>query len=367
MTAGFFWLSYFTLLNYDVTLARRSALGSLLLFLLAVLFQTKPLPTALKWSPAAMDRFVLGLLGLAVAVLALSATYGFALVGLDQSGTMRGTLARPTILNYVIGATTSAVLPFAFAYLAWHRRYASAAVAILLLWAFYPVVLNKSVVFGGLWLIYVFVMFRRFEPKRAAIYALLIPMIPGIIAYGLVLSGWLSLNGAFGHAVSFVIGSVNVRMFGYPTFAMDLYSRFFTSHPMTHYCQIVIVRAIHGCPYPFQLGAAMAEAYHMGSFNGSLFATEGIAGPLWAPLAAPVCGLIVSLGNETRAAVLRARRGRGRTGRRGLRHGRPVRSASRTDRYCWCRSRSRPGPYRSRSDKAFAAARRRLSGSVNRR
>jgi hypothetical protein len=49
----------------------------------------------------------------------------------------------------------------------------------------------------------------------------------------------------------------------------------------------------------------MAEAYHMGNFNGSLFATEGIAsvGPLWAPLSALVCGLIVSLGNSASARL----------------------------------------------------------------
>ena len=43
----------------------------------------------------------------------------------------------------------------------------------------------------------------------------------------------------------------------------------------------------------------------MGNFNGSLFATEGIAsvGPLWAPLSALVCGLIVSLGNSASARL----------------------------------------------------------------
>ena len=49
----------------------------------------------------------------------------------------------------------------------------------------------------------------------------------------------------------------------------------------------------------------MAEAYDMGSMNGSLFATEGIAsvGPIWAPLSALACGLIVSLGNSASARL----------------------------------------------------------------
>jgi hypothetical protein len=43
----------------------------------------------------------------------------------------------------------------------------------------------------------------------------------------------------------------------------------------------------------------------MGNFNGSLFATEGLAsvGPLFAPLSALACGLIVSLGNSASARL----------------------------------------------------------------
>jgi hypothetical protein len=86
---------------------------------------------------------------------------------------------------------------------------------------------------------------------------------------------------------------------------MNNYSDFFAHHPLTHFCQIGIIRAHYGCPYPFQLGTAMAETYNMGSMNGSLFATEGIAsvGPYWAPLSALVCGLIVSLGNSASARL----------------------------------------------------------------
>jgi hypothetical protein len=300
MVVGFIWFSYFTVQQYDHALARWSAVASLLLFLIPVLFQTIPSPAALILSPPAMERLMLGLLGLAFAILILSARYGFALVGLVQSEELRSTFARPAILNYVIGWVVSAVLPFAFAYFAWHRRYGLVAIAILLGWSFYPIVLNKSVLFGGLWLIYLFVMFQLFEPKRATVYGLLIPMVPGIIAYHLIADGWLSADGAIGRALSFVIGMVNVRQFAFPSIAMDRYSDFFASHPVTHFCQIGVIRAIHGCPYPFQLGATMAENYHMGNLNGSLFATEGIAsvGPIWAPLSALVCGLIVSIGNS---------------------------------------------------------------------
>ncbi len=41
----------------------------------------------------------------------------------------------------------------------------------------------------------------------------------------------------------------------------------------------------------------------MGNLNGSLFATEGIAsvGPIFAPLSALACGLILSIGNSVSA------------------------------------------------------------------
>ena len=305
MMIGFFFYTYFTSSIYDFVLARWSALASLLLFLLPVLFQTRALPRALALSRPVMDKVVTGLLGLALVVLAVSAAYGFALVGLAESEALRGSFPRPAILNYVIGAIVSAVLPFIFAYFAWHRRYWLAGAAILMSWAYYPVALNKSVLFAGLWLPYLFVVFRCFEPRRAAIIALLLPMLPGIVAYNLIDHDWLSPDGAVGRAALFEIGSVNVRMYAFPTFAMNFYSEFFTNHPVTHFCQIGVIRAIYGCPYPFQLGVVMADAYHMGNLNGSLFATEGIAsvGPLWAPVSALVCGLIVSFGNSASARL----------------------------------------------------------------
>jgi hypothetical protein len=240
------------------------------------------------------------LLAISAGVLALSATYGFALVGLAHSEQLRSAFPRPTLLNYLLGWLVGAVLPFAFAYFAWHRRYALAAVAVLLICCSYPILLNKSVLFGGFWLLYLFVLFRLFEPKRAAVYSLVILMLPGIVAYHLIVFGFVSPEGTIGQVLRFVLGSVNVRLFGYPSLAMSQYSDFFAHHPLTHFCQIGFVRAMVGCPYPYQLGAALAEAYNMGSMNGSLFATEGIAsvGQWWAPLSALVCGLIVSLGNS---------------------------------------------------------------------
>jgi hypothetical protein len=59
------------------------------------------------------------------------------------------------------------------------------------------------------------------------------------------------------------------------------------------------------CPYQEQLSLVMEKAYKLGNYNASLFATEGIAsvGPVFAPIAAFACGLVVALGNRLSAGL----------------------------------------------------------------
>jgi hypothetical protein len=49
----------------------------------------------------------------------------------------------------------------------------------------------------------------------------------------------------------------------------------------------------------------MEGAYNLGNFNASLFATEGTAsvGPLFAPVAAFACGLVIGLANRLSAGL----------------------------------------------------------------
>src|SRR6202022_4583784 len=84
-----------------------------------------------------------------------------------------------------------------------------------------------------------------------------------------------------------------------PSSALDHYYSFFESHPLTGFCQISMLKPWMQCPYAQQLGLIFADEYHLGNFNASLFATEGVAslGLLWAPLGTFVCGLILSVGN----------------------------------------------------------------------
>jgi hypothetical protein len=297
MIAGFIWLNHFIAGGYDHARARWSAAASLLLLLLPLLFQVTPLRPRFSLSPRMMNRLLPGLLAFALIVLAWNALYGFAFVSTAEADRLRGTLSRPTVLSYIDSWLVGALLPFAFAWFATQRRYVPAALSIVLIAAFYPVLLNKTVAFAGVWLPFLFILFSLFEARRAAVLSLLLPLVAGLIVV------WLESVGLPKQIYMLVYGGVNYRMLAFPALALDRYFDFFSSHDLTHFCQIGVVRHFAGCPYQFQLGAEMEQHYHMGNLNGSLFATEGIAsvGPILAPLSALVCGLILSIGNSVSA------------------------------------------------------------------
>ena len=297
MIASYMWLSYFILGHYDHVQARLSVAASLLLLLVPLLFQVRPLRRRFILSPDTMNRALLGLLVFTVVVLAWNAHYGFALVSTAEADRLRGTLSRPTLLSYIDSWLVGALLPFGFAWFATRRRYLLAALSIVLIAAFYPVLLNKTVAFAGVWLPLLFILFSLFEARRAAVLSLLLPLAIGLVVVGIT---YLGLPAKL---YVLVYGGVNYRMLAFPAMALDRYIDFFSSHDLTHFCQIGIVRSFAGCPYQFQLGAEMESHYHMGNLNGSLFATEGIAsvGPILAPLSALVCGLILSIGNSVSA------------------------------------------------------------------
>jgi hypothetical protein len=94
-------------------------------------------------------------------------------------------------------------------------------------------------------------------------------------------------------------------MIAMPSSALDFYNDFFSTHELTHFCQITPLKLVMSCPYKDQLSVFMADSYHLGYFNASLFATEGIAsvGTVLAPVSAAVCGLIISLGNRASAGL----------------------------------------------------------------
>jgi hypothetical protein len=292
MVVGFVWLSYFTSSRYDPAIVRWSALASLLAFLVPLLLQSWPAPRMFKIKKKTMDVGVKALLVIAALILLLNFRYGFTLVGLRAAEQLRGGIAQPTLLSYATNNVIYAVLPFAFAFYAQRGSRLLAAASLLLIPCFYPALLNKTVLFAAVWLPFVFLIFRSFEPKQASVISLGAPLALGLLVHSI-----LPAENPIAH---FVFGYANERMFAIPSIAMDYYADFFAAHPKTHFCQINIVRMIFGCPYSEQLGVIFAGRYGVGNLNASLFATEGIAstGLIWLPLVMFMCGLVLSIGSS---------------------------------------------------------------------
>jgi hypothetical protein len=102
-----------------------------------------------------------------------------------------------------------------------------------------------------------------------------------------------------------IFALLNFRLLAIPASSLEHYFAFFSDHSLTNFCQIKLLKSVIACPYSDQLGVVMANQYHLGNMNGSLFATEGVAsvGPMFAPLSALACGLVIALGNKVSAGL----------------------------------------------------------------
>jgi hypothetical protein len=98
--------------------------------------------------------------------------------------------------------------------------------------------------------------------------------------------------------------TVNTRMVAVPSVALEVYNNFFSTHPLTHFCQINVVKLVIDCPYNEELSTLM-KVYEQGAYNASLFATEGIAsvGLKLAPLSAFGCGLVIAIANRVSSGL----------------------------------------------------------------
>jgi hypothetical protein len=294
MVFGFLWLSWFTDFRYNHQAARLSAVASLVAFLLPALFISSPLPRALQISAASFERFTQFLLALAVATIALAAISNFRVVGLDNIYDFRPTLQFPTLVRYLIGIVSNAVLPFLFACFVTRGEFWRAGFALLLLFLFYPITLTKIAFFAPAWLVGLALLSRIIEARLVAILSLSAPMLAGI---ALIVFFWEQARSYF--------DVINFRMITVPSSAINVYNAFFSTHDLTHFCQILILKQITSCPYQVPLAIIMEKTYGLGSFNASLFATEGIAsvGTAFAPVSVFFCGLLIALGNRASAGL----------------------------------------------------------------
>ncbi|KWV50168.1 hypothetical protein AS156_14475 [Bradyrhizobium macuxiense] len=135
---------------------------------------------------------------------------------------------------------------------------------------------------------FLFCLYSYFSPRLATVLALLIPIIIGLAAFAILVAD----------KNYFLFSAINLRFIAVPSLALDHYADFFAHRELTHFCQISVVRHLIGCSYG-ELGPELAAVYRDGNFNASFLATEGIAsaGVVFAPVAAFVCGLILSIGS----------------------------------------------------------------------
>lgn len=290
---GFLWLNAFTDLKYDHRLAAISAAASAVSFILPVLFIAKPVRQIYALSEPAFDRLLTAILVVSGAVIAAGAFYDFRIVAMGDIYEFRNTMTKPVVLSYLVGMTSGALLPFAFAGFVMRNAYWRAAAAVLLLLCVYPVVFSKTALFAPLWLVFMLALSRLFEARAAVVLSLLLPLAVS-----------LALIVLFGIAAAPIYALVSFRMVAVPSVAIGVYSDFFSSHDLTYFCQISPLKAVMSCPYHEQLSLVMEKAYKLGNFNASLLA-EGIAsvGLTFAPVAVLAAGLVVAIGNRLSAGL----------------------------------------------------------------
>jgi hypothetical protein len=294
MVFGYLWLNFFSDRDYDHQLAGVSAAASAVAFLWPALFMSSPVRQVYVLPQRSLQLLLRFILLLAIATVSIGASYNFRLVALENIYDYREKLSSPIVVNYLVGMTSGTLLPFAFACFVTRGDYLRAGGVLVLLLLFYPITLTKVAFFTPLWLIFIVLLSKIFETRFAVILSLLIP-----ISIGVVLFTFFSLQTAI------YFGIVNFRMSAIPSIALDVYNDFFSRHDFTYFCQISFSKSLIHCLYQEPLSIVMKNAYELGNFNASLFATEGIAsvGQLLAPLAAFVCGLIIALGNRLSAGL----------------------------------------------------------------
>jgi hypothetical protein len=289
MVLGYLWLNCFSDLTYNHLLGGLSAAAAAVAFLIPALFISSPVRQRYAISINAFEHLLSLILALAAATVLISATYNFRLVSLGNIYDFRGGLEFPIPLNYWIGITSNALLPFAFGCFVIRRHYWRAGITLALLLLFYPITLSKLAFFTPAWLLAMALLSKIFSARTTTVLSLLVPTLVGLILIILLEKAALPY-----------FDLVNLRMIAVPSNAMDLYSDFFSNHDLTHFCQITILKALINCPYQDQLSIVMAGTYELGNFNASLFSTEGIAsvGMLLAPISVLVCALVIALANR---------------------------------------------------------------------
>lgn len=297
VAAGYSWINTFSTLNYPHEEALLSAAASIILFLIpALTIKTDRLPQ-ISILPRRTPEIILAL---SIAVLIACASYGAQFVSLDDIYKYRSTIVRPRWLEYLAGNVCGALIPFAVAWSVLERRWFLVAGLCVVSMMFYPVALTKTALFAAPFLLFIAVMSRYFAARWVVLLSLLLPAMVGELEMTLAVLSRGEIH--FGY---YPFSLLNIRLLAIPSISLEHYLEFFSNHPLTHFCQISVLKSVMSCPYTAQLGVVLSDAYQIGNMNASLLATEGVAsvGITLAPIAALVCGLIVACGNVCSARL----------------------------------------------------------------
>jgi hypothetical protein len=300
MFVGYLWLSFFSDYTYDRRTALLSAVASAVVFLLTALFITAPIRQIGAMSLRTFDRLLTLIFLFCLATVAVGASYNFRIVNPGDVSNLRAD-SFPTILNYLIGITSTSLLPFLFACFLARKDFWRAGAVLILLLFYYPIAMSKVAFFAPVWLVAMASLSRIAGAKVTVILSVLMPALVGVVLIFL-----FNEDATLSETVISYFKIVNFRMIAIPSVAMDLYNDFFSKHELTYFCQMWFLKPVISCPYQHPLSIVMFNNYPFGgNFNASLFATEGIAsvGLLFAPVSALACGLVVALGNRLSAGL----------------------------------------------------------------
>lgn len=290
--AGYLWLNTFSVFEYDQKGAFWLAALSLVLFLIPAL-TSKYAPN--RRYPLLPKRSPELILIAAAGTLAANSFQGFFLVGLDGMINHRDDILRSSGMNYIIGNMLGAAIPFAFACFVEQRRWAMCAVLSIVTVLYYPVTLTKTALLAAPFMIFVAIASRWLSLRLTVVVSLLMPLLIGVVAIAGV--DWQTIKASDLRWEAFMIPAF--RFVALPSLALDHYLAFFYDHPLTHFCQIGLVKRLIACPYEEPLAFVMDRAFDMGRMNASLLATEGVAsvGPALMPIVSFACGVVIALGN----------------------------------------------------------------------
>jgi hypothetical protein len=285
---GFVWLSYFSLFPYDHAIARISSVASIVAFLIPALFLRPNISRCCFVTAASFEWVVRTAFLFSAVTLAVAASYGVKFSYLENASALRDTIVQPRVVVYAVGMVTGALLPYVFACYWFRREWLLAAAALALMVCFYTVTLSKLVLLVPLLMLFFGLLKESLDPRVIAMLSLIVPALVGIASLGV-----------FGERELGLFGLMNLRLIAIPSSALDHYNDFFSSHAVTHFCQISFIKDIFGCVYEEPLSVLMQKEYHLGNYNASLLATEGLAsmGVYLAPIATFSCGLAVAIGN----------------------------------------------------------------------